>query len=289
MQENAVPAQTSIDRFGHLVYDATGDNDFVTFFEHESLETRIHAFGAYLSQYTMTAKAVYAIVPFAKPFLFAILNKLGFAYYQDALDENDVVIGQKWLLRNQSAVPHKGINTHAGRVITGKYDENGHLNVLLVPAPSGKVYTFPGGTQDKGESFAVTAKREILQEVGLDLQLEKFFSVTTIERVRTLNKQGNSEGTDTSVYFGFLLEKDSPLTVDTSEIDHILWLDLDSSDFSEFKQIGNHTRMMLQRYREIVTAKLQTYLSFENDFTFYYPEGHPEKKNWEPKMACMSS
>lgn len=100
------------------------------------------------------------------------------------------------------------------------FDEDDE-RVLMVRNNGGRGWSLPGGGQEPGESLAETARREVFEETGYEVEPYKLVAVS--ERV--------SERHDTFFVFACRLLEPEPVGgPDDDEIHEAAWMDIDRAD-----------------------------------------------------------
>jgi 8-oxo-dGTP pyrophosphatase MutT (NUDIX family) len=232
----------------------------------------------FVQMYNESGSAIYVYVKFEDGHLLPMLNNLGFVFHENLInnvDESRKVVGQIWLFRAKSKVPHIVLNKHTSRVIIIKPVSR---KVLFVPFF--KMYTFPGGTQDPGETFVQTVIRETDEEVGLSLDPSKLFHVVTMMRDPKIDSCGPITAVDTSMYFGYVLPKeDVELKFKDGEIEHARWLTLEEIEADN--QIGSYNK---DAVRSVLKGSAYLNEPFTKSAPGYHTYYQPERKATESKI-----
>lgn len=95
------------------------------------------------------------------------------------------------------------------------------IKVLLVKNHNGRCWSFPKGHVEKDETEEETALREIKEETGLDVEIEKDFRETSIYRPYGRTKK--------KVVFFLAKALESTVNMQQSEIDYYIWVPIDEA------------------------------------------------------------
>ncbi len=95
------------------------------------------------------------------------------------------------------------------------------VKVLLVKNHNGRCWSFPKGHVEKDETEEETALREIKEETGLDVEIEKDFRETSIYCPYGRTKK--------KVVFFLAKALESTVNLQQSEIDYYIWVSIDEA------------------------------------------------------------
>lgn len=128
------------------------------------------------------------------------------------------------------------------KFLMGKRTDQNHTNGYWV---------FPGGSVEVGESIQEVAKREVMEEVGVDIFNEEVqiidyesFGLSTKSRQLGLTKPDLKFKL---VRISLGLDSDLYSLSDTTELDSVSWIDQDKlSNLNVLEEIGNIIKTQLQ-------------------------------------------
>ncbi len=134
----------------------------------------------------------------------------------DVVDEHDHVVDQATRARvHAEGLLHRAVQVHA-------YDRGGRL---LLQKRGEDVETYPGrwtgsaaGHVDAGETYREAAKRELLEEVGLEGKLRKEL------KLRHEDTPGDLTDRELIFLFTVLVDEDPDLDVDPGEVQAVRWM-----------------------------------------------------------------
>lgn len=115
------------------------------------------------------------------------------------------------------------------------------IKVLLVKNHNGRCWTFPKGHVEKDETEEQTALREIKEETGLDVEIEKDFRETSIYRPYGRTKK--------KVVFFLARTLDSNVSMQQSEIDYYIWVSIDEA--LKMCRHDNDTKVLTEANRRL--------------------------------------
>lgn len=121
-------------------------------------------------------------------------------------------------------------------------------NQILMQKRSAHKDKFPGhwtisssGHVTYGESYAVAARREMLEEIGVKTKIEPIDKITTYEETETeIN----------SIFLGTI--EDTKFKLDKDEVDKVEWVSLDKlADFLNKEKVTSFAKTILKRLQDL--------------------------------------
>ncbi|XP_022249044.1 nucleoside diphosphate-linked moiety X motif 6-like isoform X1 [Limulus polyphemus] len=240
--------QGNIDRFGGITVHTEKWN-----LSDSEFQNRLEAS---LSEWQVNGnRGIWFNVPLHQAGYVPILSKNGFTFHHA---KPSYVMMIKWLPKNEPnllpSYPHTYIGV-AGLVV----NERNQILVIQEKYHTRPHWKLPGGYADPGEEFGDTARREVLEETGIDTE---FVSIVTLRH----HHKHLFECSDL-----YVVCEMKPLSREISvckhEISHCQWMDIET--YKNHPEVSEMNQFVIQAYldQQICRASVQVHdvLSFNRD------------------------